>query len=170
MDNQTVQEVFTVLHDISKVMKGKAVFGNVSKSEFFVLAMIDEYHHEQKEEEEKGVMVSTLARCVKMSNAATSKLLRTMEGKGYVERVLDDQDRRLVYIRLSSYGKELISQSKQRVFAKTCRVFDQLGERDAAEFLRLTRRLLEILQKEEKEEPLWGLEEIQVEERKSKNL
>ncbi len=57
--------------------------------------------------EEDGVTVSALAKTVRLSKPTMTPLLRRLEEKGFLERIVDSQDERQRCIRLTSKGAAL---------------------------------------------------------------
>lgn len=50
-----------------------------------------------------------LAKILKLTNSNTSKVLRSVEQKGFVERIVGEEDRRQMYFDLTEKGREKIN-------------------------------------------------------------
>ncbi|MFU0827116.1 MAG: MarR family transcriptional regulator [Lachnoclostridium sp.] len=111
----------------------------VHNGELMMLGAIYNCLKEQKENhiKEPGVKVSELSRLLRSTKPATSKMLNTLEGKGFIERIADNQDRRVVYIRLSAYGEQKIEEALDHMYDFTRHTINRLGEEDARELVRL---------------------------------
>ncbi len=53
----------------------------------------------------KGKSASELAECITQSKSRTSKILSTIEKKGYIEREFDKEDKRKTNFKLTSQGR-----------------------------------------------------------------
>jgi Transcriptional regulators len=162
MENKRALEILDAVHSLSKHFHKRDIFGDVTKGEFFILHMItydgDEHNHEHSHGHEHrhahmhgrgGVTVTNIARKLNATMGATSKMLRSVEEKGYIERKLDDRDRRVVYIALTEKGEEMIAGAKRQMDDRVDRIIEKVGEEDTAEFLRILRKVTAILQEEE---------------------
>lgn len=69
--------------------------------------------------------------------AAVSQMIRTFETKKWVERVVRDNDRRSVYIKVSLEGKRMIEQNEKHVTEKLVEFIEMLGEEDAQALIRI---------------------------------
>ena len=49
-------------------------------------------------------------RTVRLTNSNTSKVIRSVEDKGYVERNLGDSDKRQMYFSLTAEGKKILKE------------------------------------------------------------
>ncbi len=87
--------------------------------------------------EDPGVKVSELSEMVHSTKPATSKMLKALEEKGYIERISDKKDRRVVYIRLSSTGEKKIREAFVRMQDFAEHTINRLGEDDSRELVRI---------------------------------
>lgn len=121
-------------------------FDGLTKGEFFILNLI--YDHGRQNPEAEGMYVSELLRATHATPPAVSRMLRGMEEKGYVERVVDRSDRRTTYIVLTAQGIALRKEAERRALDFTGRVIDQMGMADIEQLLSLWRRMRDIVQQE----------------------
>jgi DNA-binding MarR family transcriptional regulator len=138
------QEFITTLNKVRKLM-GR-LHGNRSlyPAEFMMLGAI---HHggkhcwaKEAETNELGVRVGELSKMVHSTKSATSKMLKALEEKGYVMRITDTKDRRVVYICLTDRGHEIIQESISQLRIFTDNTILKMGENN-------TRSLIEMLNK-----------------------
>jgi DNA-binding MarR family transcriptional regulator len=109
---------------------------NYTKGEVFVLT----YLHMTG----RGALPSELSRSLCSSTARMSALLKALEKKGEIERGADGSGRRGV-VSLTGAGRERAKTEVRGIDRALIRVFRDMGERDTAEFIRLSRRFLELL-------------------------
>lgn len=149
MTTEDVQEILHLTHKISKLMRPKNTFGDVTRAEFFIMNVLSDAKHEDDSENFKGVTVTNISNIIHTSTAATSKLLRVVEDKGYITRVLDDNDRRVVYICLTEKGEHLTKNSRELAAVKIHKLVGKLGEEDTAALRRILKKIINITQEEE---------------------
>lgn len=100
-------------------------------------------------EENKGrVKVSEIAKICDMAMAATSKAIRRLENEGYIERSMDDRDRRVVYISLTETGKKTYREMLEKTNDDFTRLVGKMGEQEAQQFMRLLEKLTTIIEEE----------------------
>lgn len=69
--------------------------------------------------------------------AAVSQMIRSFEKKNWVERILLENDRRSVYIKVSEQGAKMIEQNEKHVTEKLVEFIEMLGEDDAQALIRI---------------------------------
>ena len=114
---------------------------SLTKGEFSLLTWL----HRQGVGQEEGLRVSQLAQRLQVSTPAVSRMLRTLERRGLVERMADQADRRSTYIVLTQRGETLYRQCARQLQGCFGRVLDQMGARQMEEFLHLWNRLIDIM-------------------------
>ena len=151
MSDKRVQQMLNIMHKISRMSHMKDVFSDVTKAEFFTMNIIYDFSRTHNDEKIYGITVTHIAKFLDMTAAAMSKMLRLIEEKGYVERRLDDKDRRAVYICLTQKGEKLIREERNRVNARISKIIEILGNEDTNELLRLLNKLADAMQTTKKD-------------------
>jgi DNA-binding MarR family transcriptional regulator len=139
-------ELLSIVHKISKAAAHADAFGDLPRAEFFSLIVIQKYDEKSSKDGSAKLTATGLARAIKMTNPAVSKLLRAMETKKYIVREQDEHDRRITYISLSPRGSEVISRAEEKAVLFATTVLKKLGDADAHELTRIVGRLAQILQ------------------------
>lgn len=123
-------------------------FLEMGKSEFIMLDMILKGTKEPEDEDSEGIYVSEIARNLKISTPAVSKMLKGLEEKKYIERKTDQKDRRNTIVLVTERGKK----ARKRVFDEMDvflkQTIEQLGEENTRELVRLLERYTEIVREE----------------------
>jgi DNA-binding MarR family transcriptional regulator len=83
------------------------------------------------------------------STARIANALGVLEQKGLITRDMDKKDRRKIIVSITEKGKELIQNERDRLVNSELRIFRAMGEKDAAEFVRLQKRYLDLTEREE---------------------
>ncbi len=125
----------------------------VHQGEFMMLGAIHGCMEEKSEDhmKEPGVKVSELSALIHSTKPATSKMLNTLQEKGYIERISDNRDRRVVYIRLSATGETIIKEALHRMHNFADRTIQRMGEEDAKDLIRILNKFYEAVYEEIKE-------------------
>ncbi|MDO5423102.1 MAG: MarR family transcriptional regulator [Eubacteriales bacterium] len=99
---------------------------------------------------EEGVLAGQIARELGLSASRGTNILNSLEKKGLVIRRNDAEDRRKVYISLTEEGKKTMMAHYNEFVSDFEEVFRELGEEDAKEYIRILKRLTEIMEKKKK--------------------
>lgn len=85
------------------------------------------------------------------SHASTARIavvLNTLEKKGLISRAIDPTDRRRILVSLTNVGQEYVAVVRTQLREDMKHLLEELGEQDAREYLRITKRILQISQEE----------------------
>lgn len=118
----------------------------ISQGEFFVLNFLLEHGGE--------ALPGTMSSAMEVSSARTAAVLNSLERKGDILRIPDQTDHRRTQVQLTEEGKRRVVQVHKSTQQSLKALLMELGEEDAAEFLRLIRRLVELAQAQDAEDKL----------------
>ena len=93
--------------------------------------------------------MTDLANYMKVTTAASTGIVQRLVLLGYVQREFDQKDRRIIKIKLSTKGIELLKKLIQQRRQMITKVFGQISEDDRGEYLRILMQVKEVLGKEE---------------------
>lgn len=82
------------------------------------------------------------------SIARIAVVLNTLEKKGLISRAIDPTDRRRILVSLTNVGQEYVAVVRTQLREDMKHLLEELGEQDAREYLRITKRILQISQEE----------------------
>jgi len=95
-------------------------------------------------EEAGGALLSDMQDYLRVSKAAVSQMLGTLEGRGLITRETDPENRRTIIVRLTKEGAETIEQV-ERIFDEHINmIIDRFGEDDTREIIRLIYKFSDI--------------------------
>lgn len=134
-----------VLHHTNNITENLLCNGEIPKAELNAIMTIGSFDYRPK-----GVSSSELSRRLKVTTAATSKMLKVLEDKGLIWRYPDEKDRRKVYITLSPQGYDIYRETAAAQDEFMSRVFSSFGAEDTERFLSLWQRFNRILEEENK--------------------
>ncbi len=86
-----------------------------------------------------------VCRALGMTSSRMAAVLKGLERKGLALRERDERDRRRIRVTLTAQGRALCARKQRYAQEELARLFSALGEEDAALFVRLTRRVTELL-------------------------
>ena len=93
--------------------------------------------------------MTDLAKFMKVTTAASTGIVQRLVLLGYVQREYDQSDRRIIRIKLSAKGRELVKKINQQRTQSVTKIFSQISENDRGEYLRILMQVKDILDKEE---------------------
>lgn len=153
MDKELTREFVNVVSKVKKLFHRNRPQGTVHSGEFMMLGAIDHCMEDLLESnlDVPGVMVGELVERTHSSKSAASKMLKALEEKGYIERVTDNKDRRVVYIKLTKSGEKILQNAFEHLQSFADRTLIKMGEEDVQEFVRILNKYYQILCEEMKE-------------------
>ena len=80
-----------------------------------------------------------------VSSASIAQTLNSMEKKGLLTRRIDPNDRRRILVRLTRNGKYAANKHHSNAIELAAKMLDLLGEEDAREYVRITGKLADIV-------------------------
>lgn len=83
------------------------------------------------------VKMSDISSYLQVTPAAVSQFIKGYEKKGWVERVVLENDRRSVYIKVSDEAKLVMKSCERHMTESLYEFIEALGEEDAEAFLRI---------------------------------
>lgn len=128
-------------------------FRELSQAEFCMLMTIGQTVMIKKKEniENKaaaGITTTEIVNILGTSLSAASKLLRSIEKKGYIKREACHKDRRLTYIFLSEKGKDVLKDQKAKVDELMNSIIEKMGRENMMQLRDLTAQVYEIMKEE----------------------
>ncbi len=94
---------------------------------------------------------SKLAEYTDFTPARLSAIIKSLQAKGYLVRQQDELDKRCSIIEITEKGTENSKKIKEAAIRNSLDIIEKLGEKDSLEFLRLMKKLFDIMENEEKE-------------------
>ena len=143
MNNNQGQELFDSLSKIKKVMIKSHMVAGVPQPALMAMRCIRHRNNCINDENLQGIKMSDISKFMNVSKPATTQIINDLEKKGYVERVLTQNDRRVVYISLTESGNEILDRGEKEGFSMLERIADCLGEEDTKDLIRIINKLTE---------------------------
>ena len=136
--NQIMPEIFKkfIRRQTSELFKGK-----VTLPQLFILNFLDK---------EVQSRMTDLARFLNVTTAAATGIVDRLVKYGYVQRVYEPLDRRIIKIKLTSKGLELLKKINQQKRQMIIDIFGKISQVERQDYLRILMRIHDILTKEDK--------------------
>ena len=90
------------------------------------------------------IIPSEISDAMGISGARIAATLNSLEGKGYITRQIDPSDRRRILVTLTDKGREQEEAYRRKLTETIEKMLRQLGEHDAKEYIRITRKMAEL--------------------------
>ncbi len=98
----------------------------------------------------KNSSIGNLAGHLKLSKSSATQLIERMVKMGFIGKVNDKTDRRIIHIAITPTGEQNIIDLKKKVMDKMGKIFQKVPEKDLMELIRIHSNLVEILKAESK--------------------
>lgn len=82
-----------------------------------------------------------ISKTLDMTTSRIAAVLGSLEKKGMIQRQTDHSDRRRVLVTLTPQGGVFCRQRRQEALDLTAEMLSKLGEKDAADFVRIVKRI-----------------------------
>lgn len=93
----------------------------------------------------EAVTVNEIAEHFQFSKAAASKVITKLYNKGYVEKIINKEDRRSYLINVTDDTKKLIAETDEEVMTLFERLLDEMEEQDINDLIRIINEVAKIL-------------------------
>jgi DNA-binding MarR family transcriptional regulator len=138
------QEMASTMVQLNRLAFQHESFHELKRSEFIFMASLSIMDGPASD----GVKASELSKFLQVTGAAVTHNLNALEKAGYVERVSDPADRRIVLVKLTNDGQQIMELANETFLDSLKGLITFLGEKDSMELLRLLALTMNYLKKE----------------------
>lgn len=89
-----------------------------------------------------------LAHSMEVTTAAMTGIVERLVRSGYLTRAYEPSDRRIIKVRLTAKGSQLVNKVNQHRRQMVIRIFGRISENDRREYLRILMQIHDILNRE----------------------
>ena len=146
-DQHLAQELARTIAKFWRVGRQKGSFRGLKQNEFMLLFNLKNL----KDPDSRGIRVSELSSKLQITSAAVTQVINSLEDKGFVERLADPKDRRVVLIELTTQGEDLVKLAYKDHVEYLSGLIGFLGEQDSKELIRLLSLALTYAKEKRKE-------------------
>ncbi|MBU0709241.1 MAG: MarR family transcriptional regulator [Candidatus Omnitrophica bacterium] len=129
-----------VIKEFAKRQANELYKGKITLPQFLILQLL----HKEVE-----LKMSRLARFVNVTTAAMTGLVERMVMDKYVVRVNDPKDRRVIRVKLTVKGSDLVKKINEQRRQMIVKTFGQVSENEREAYLKVLVRVKDILSREE---------------------
>lgn len=148
MDDRIVK-LFISLGKLNNQPRSRTLIPGLNASEAGVFWAMTQIVAEKPETELFGL--SDLNSYLNFTRPNLSQTVNKLEDKGFVERVVLKDDRRVTYIRLTEYGLSVVSEKSAQIMERMKKISQILGEEDTDKLIELVLRFADAYEKTETE-------------------
>ena len=141
-DQPLAREIFDSLHRVMRAQRQRMHPQSLTPGETFILAQI--HHHGSAD----GVRVSDIAARMRVSTSGITQFVKSLEARGLVERTRSEVDRRVVLLRATKAGRDLMQASLDRMVATFSRLVETMGHEQSVELRDHLSRVAGFLERE----------------------
>jgi DNA-binding MarR family transcriptional regulator len=137
--SDVIQSLFKLMKRFPNLkLKQSAIIG-LTRSEYELLVILKMNIDDQK----TAISVSEISNLLQITPAGVTHLINPLEEKGFIKRLPDPNDRRIVLIGLTKKGTKTAEAIITDVQRELIGLVNYLGEEDSKELVRLMSRALE---------------------------
>jgi len=133
------RELFQLMKQFPNLKLKQSAIIDLTRSEYELLVILKMNVDDQK----IAVSVSEISNLLQITPAGVTHLINPLEEKGFVKRLPDPNDRRIVLIGLTNKGTKTAEAIIVDVQKELIGLVNYLGEEDSRTFVRLLSRALE---------------------------
>ncbi len=121
---------------------GKPCHERLKHSERLLLFAVEDTEKQYPD----GITVGDLGRLLRVRTPSIATPLNHLERMGFVVRVQDSDDRRVMHVRITETGRAFLAHSKEMFYDKTRHLLEYLGEEKSNQLISLLEDLFTYLQ------------------------
>jgi DNA-binding MarR family transcriptional regulator len=148
MDNRSLNEYAQSLIEIMpEVVRGlwkreinELTSGTITPPQIFILIYLNKM---------KELRMTDVARYLSVTTAAATGLVERLVKSGYVQRVYDPSDRRIIKVKLTPKGIGVVKKIIVNKVSRIKEVFGKLSASDREDYLRVLTRIKDFLEQEQ---------------------
>ncbi len=129
----------------TRLHKALSSLSSVSNSEKLVTGM--QMHGLKLISDSPGITVGEFAETFMFSSASAAQFIKRLEDSGWLERVADDNDKRIFHLHLTSKGEEELKKLYSKLVSKMEKVLAFMSEDDFNTIIRIQNKLLKNIEK-----------------------
>ena len=111
--------------------------GAVVRGEMAVLRLLDK--------EKRSMSAGDISRLLSMTTSRVAAVLNSLQKKEMILRDTDAEDKRRVLVTLTDSGRDFCKERREQAISDMTALLAGLGEEDAAHFVRIMKRIHEIM-------------------------
>ncbi len=138
-----LQQMEDLLARLQRIMSHDRVLKqfNMTASQMFILRYLNNCNRAK---------ASDIAKVAGLSPGAVTQVCDELERSQWVERTRSSEDRRVVYVSITSQGQSRLDEIRKLRSNNMMDIFTRLGEHDAGEFVRIMGKVVAIVEERQR--------------------
>lgn len=136
---ELTQDLFKLMKQVPRLKFKQSVVEGLTRSEYELLTILKMNIYDKG----TAMSVSEISNLLQITPAAITHIINPLEEKGFIKRLPDPKDRRVVLIGLTDKGAKTADALIADVKGQVVGLINYLGEKDSREFVRLLSRAFE---------------------------
>ena len=91
------------------------------------------------------VCVSDISNALNITTPSVTKLIKELEKKDVVEKIECKEDKRITYLELTAYGKELYKVFVEEYHSKVAKVLNNISDEEAKTFIKVANEVYNLM-------------------------
>jgi DNA-binding MarR family transcriptional regulator len=133
------RELFQLMKQFPRPKLKQKSVSELTRSEYELLVMLVM----SRDADKKALTVTEISNLLQITPAGVTHLINPLEGAGYIERLQDPNDRRIVRIGLTDKGSQAAEEIISEVRENLIGLVNHLGEEDSKTLIRLMTKAIE---------------------------
>ena len=101
---------------------------------------------ENEHENKKPLIAKEIALRTNMSKTILSRVMKNLEQKGMIERIIPAHNHRIVYYNMSQKGKDILFKEAKEMHKQTTQIIEIMGEETTSDLIKNVKKLQEAIQ------------------------
>ncbi len=142
-DYSDFEQLFSTMMQLGKLMSQQTQETHEERIATALQLMALQFLNEQS-----NGTVSDIANFLKLSKSSTTQLIERLVKVGFVARIHDKEDRRIVRLNITKNGEKEFEVLKHEIIEKMKKTLDKIPEKDILELIRIHTDLIDTLKKQ----------------------
>ena len=143
--NEATYSLYALLERLMKLVRSQAFGDSETTSALAALTLL---FQGKDLKDNVSVRMTDVSRHMLISKPAATQVVNRMVDRGFVERLSDESDRRVVYIRATEAGRAFYEEKMDRNLTLVDRVVDRMGEDETKTLAALLNRFFDSIDAE----------------------
>ena len=121
--NIDIKKFIDTFENLSRIERHNQTVMGIKKSEARILLCVEFLHEEKK----CKVNISEISKSLSITPPSTTEFVKNLINKGYLEKHIDQKDKRFIEITLTDEGKEIVKGLKEYFDSLFSGIIERLG-------------------------------------------
>jgi DNA-binding MarR family transcriptional regulator len=141
-ENATAQKLLDAFTRFRRLNRKQTLVGGLTPGEIMVLTSIRREMQSGTSElcEGPGIKVSEISGLLNVASPTITQQINNLEAQGLVERTMDKEDRRVVRVRLTDKGEQVVRKAFEAFLARFVGLVEYMGEEESNQLADLLTR------------------------------